>query len=102
MATSKKNINLNPVTSIMSFKEFSRNPIVGTLFLVIVGISALYVDIRSNFNSRIDNQEQRINNLEYKDSLKTQALIECKTALSSTTTKLETLDAMGAIKKSVK
>ena len=59
-------------------------------------------DIRGNFNSRIDNQEQRINNLEYKDSLKTQALIECKTALSSTTTKLETLDAMGAIKKSVK
>ena len=102
MAPSKKNINLNPVTSIMSFKEFSRNPIVGTLFLVIVGISALYVDIRSNFNNRIDSQEYRIQNLEFKDSLKTQALIECKTALSATTTKLETLDELGAIKKSVK
>ncbi len=94
------NVSANPLP--ISFKDFAKNPIVGTLFLVIVGISALYVDIRSNFNSRIDNQEQRINNLEYKDSLKTQALIECKTALSSTTTKLETLDAMGAIKKSVK
>jgi hypothetical protein len=98
----KKSLNVSANPLPISFRDFAKNPIVGTLFLVIVGISALYVDIRSNFNSRIDNQEQRINNLEYKDSLKTQALIECKTALSSTTTKLETLDAMGAIKKSVK
>jgi hypothetical protein len=98
----KKSLNVSANPLPISFKDFAKNPIVGTLFLVIVGISALYVDIRSNFNSRIDNQEQRINNLEFKDSLKTQALIECKTALSSTTTKLETLDAMGAIKKSVK
>jgi len=98
----KKSLNVSANPLPISFKDFAKNPIVGTLFLVIVGISALYVDIRSNLNSRIDNQEQRINNLEYKDSLKTQALIECKTALSSTTTKLETLDAMGAIKKSVK
>jgi hypothetical protein len=94
------NVSANPLP--ISFKDFAKNPIVGTLFLVIVGISALYVDIRSNFNSRIDDQEYRIKNLELRDSLKTQALIECKTALSSTTTKLETLDALGAIKKSVK
>jgi len=98
----KKDVNVSANPLPISFKDFAKNPIVGTLFLVIIGISALYVDIRANFNSRIDNQENRINNLEYKDSLKTQALIECKTALSSTTTKLETLDAMGAIKKSVK
>lgn len=94
------NVSANPLP--ISFKDFAKNPIVGTLFLVIVGISALYVDIRSNFNNRIDSQEYRIQNLEYKDSLKTQALIECKTALSATTTKLETLDELGAIKKSVK
>jgi hypothetical protein len=98
----KKDVNVSANPLPISFKDFAKNPVVGTLFLVIIGISALYVDIRANFNSRIDNQENRINNLEYKDSLKTQALIECKTALSSTTTKLETLDAMGAIKKSVK
>lgn len=94
------NVSANPLP--ISFKDFAKNPIVGTLFLVIVGISALYVDIRSNFNNRIDSQEYRIANLEHKDSLKTQALIECKTALSATTTKLETLDAMGAIKSTVK
>lgn len=94
------NVSTNPLP--ISFKDFAKNPIVGTLFLVIVGISALYVDIRSNFNNRIDSQEFRIANLEHKDSLKTQALIECKTALSATTTKLETLNELGAIKKSVK
>ena len=94
------NVSANPLP--ISFKDFAKNPIVGTLFLVIVGISALYVDIRSNFNNRIDSQEFRISNLEHKDSLKTQALIECKTALSATTTKLETLNELGAIKKSVK
>lgn len=94
------NVSANPLP--ISYDKFVKNPIVGTLFLVIVGISALYVDIRSNFNNRIDSQEYRIQNLEYKDSLKTQALIECKTALSATTTKLETLDELGAIKKSVK
>lgn len=94
------NVSANPLP--ISFRDFAKNPIVGTLFLVIVGISALYVDIRSNFNNRIDSQEFRIANLEHKDSLKTQALIECKTALSATTTKLETLNELGAIKKSVK
>lgn len=94
------NVSANPLP--ISFRDFAKNPIVGTLFLVIVGISALYVDIRANFNNRIDSQEYRIQNLEFKDSLKTQALIECKTALSATTTKLETLDELGAIKKSVK
>jgi hypothetical protein len=102
MANSKSKLNLNPVTSVMSFREFSKDPIKGTMFLVIIGITVLYVDIRGNFNNQIDSQGARITNLEFKDSLKTQALIECKTALSSTTTKLETLDALGAIKSSVK
>ena len=68
----KKSLNVSANPLPISFKDFAKNPIVGTLFLVIVGISALYVDIRSNFNSRIDDQEYRIKNLEFKDSLKTQ------------------------------
>jgi hypothetical protein len=94
----KKDVNVSANPLPISFSQFSKDPIKGTMFLVIIGITVLYVDIRGNFN----NQDARITNLEYKDSLKTQALIECKTALSSTTTKLETLDAMGAIKSSVK
>lgn len=94
------NVSANPLP--ISFKDFAKNPVVGTLFVVLIGISYLYIDIKSTFKGQIDSQEFRISNLEHKDSLKTQALIECKTALSATTTKLETLDALGAIKKSVK
>lgn len=98
----KKGLNVSANHLPISFKDFAKNPVVGTLFVVLIGISYLYIDIKSTFKSQIDSQEYRISNLEHKDSLKTQALIECKTALSATTTKLETLDAIGAIKKSVK
>jgi hypothetical protein len=94
------NIGVNPLP--ISFKDFAKNPVVGTLFVVLIGISYLYIDIKSTFKGQIESQEFRISNLEHKDSIKTQALIDCKTALSATSTKLETLDAMGAIKKSVK
>ena len=94
------NVGVNPLP--ISFKDFAKNPVVGTLFVVLIGISYLYIDIKGTFKGQIESQEYRISNLEHKDSVKTQALIECKTALSATNTKLETLDAMGAIKKSVK
>ena len=42
MATSKKlDVSANPLP--ISFKDFSKNPVVGTMFLVIVGISVLYI-----------------------------------------------------------
>jgi hypothetical protein len=101
MAVKKEGVlGVNPLP--ISFKDFVKNPIVGTLFVVLIGISYLYVDIKSTFKGQIENQEYRISNLEHKDSVKTQALIECKTALSATSTKLETLEDMGAIKKSIK
>ena len=98
----KKDVNVSANPLPLSYKDFAKDPIKATMFLVIIGITVLYVDIRGNFNNQINSQDARITNLEYKDSLKTQALIECNTALSSTTTKLETLDAMGAIKSTVK
>ena len=101
MAIKKEGIlGVNPLP--ISFKEFVKNPVIGTLFVVLIGISYLYIDIKSTFVGQIQSQEYRISNLEHKDSLKTQALMECKTALSATSTKLETLQDLGAIKKSVK
>jgi hypothetical protein len=49
--------NLNPVTSIMDFKTFAKNPIVATLFLVLIAISYLYIDVRSTFKEQISSQE---------------------------------------------
>ena len=65
MATSKKlDVSANPLP--ISFKDFSKNPVVGTMFLVIIGISVLYIDIRGTFNNQIEGQGRKIEKLETK------------------------------------
>ena len=95
----KNNININPVTSIMDFKSFSKNPVVGTMFLVIIGISALYIDIRSTFHEQIDNQGAKIEKLEAKMDVMGQSLIKCEGAMSGASAKLSTLESLGKIQK---
>ncbi len=53
MATSKK-IGVNPLP--ISFKDFAKQPIVGTLFVVLIGISYLYIDIKGTFQGQIQSQ----------------------------------------------
>ena len=48
----------------IKFKEFAKNPIVGTLFIVMGAIGALYVDIRSTFQDQAKSQDVRIEKLE--------------------------------------
>lgn len=100
MAKEKINIGANPLP--ISFAQFVKNPKEGILFLAIIALSYLYIDIRGTFKEDKQSAWARISALEYKDSIRTQALIDCKTALSSTTTKIETWESMGAIKKAVK
>jgi len=40
----------------VSFKDFAKNPVVATLFIVLCGISALYIDVRSTFKDQITSQ----------------------------------------------
>jgi len=97
MAASKKSVNLNPVTSVMSFKEFSKNPIVGTLFLVLIAISYLYIDVRSTFKDQITSQSVKVQSLDSKVDLMQVALRKCDTSLAVATTKLSTLEQLGKI-----
>jgi hypothetical protein len=106
MATTKKSIT-DKVTEQagetfkfpVTFKEFSKNPVVGTMFLVIIGISGLYVDIRTTFNKQIDGQGSKIEKMEVKVDMLTDAVRRADSALSSTTTKISTLEQLGAIQK---
>ena len=82
-----------------AFKEFSKNPVVGTMFLVIIGISALYIDIRTTFNKQIDGQGAKIEKMEVKVDMLTDIVRRSDSALSSTTTKINTLEQLGAIQK---
>ena len=83
----------------INFKEFSKNPVVGTMFIVIVGISALYIDIRSTFHDQIDNQGAKIERLEAKMDAMGQSLIKCESAMSGANAKLSTLESLGKIEK---
>jgi len=97
MAASKKSVSLNPVTSVMSFKEFSKNPIVGTLFLVLIAISYLYIDVRSTFKDQITTQAVKVQSLDNKVDLMQMALKKCDSSLAVATTKLSTLEQLGKI-----
>jgi hypothetical protein len=83
----------------LSFKDFSKNPIIGTMFLVIIGISALYIDIRSTFHDQIDNQGTKIEKLEAKMDVMSEALIKCESSMSGAAAKLSTLESLGKIEK---
>jgi hypothetical protein len=94
----KEKVNLsNPLP--ISFKDFSKNPIVGTMFLVIIGISGLYLDIRSTFHDQIEKQGLKIEQLELKMDAMGQSLIKCESAMSGASAKLSTLESLGKIEK---
>ena len=97
MATSKKvNFSANPLP--ISFKEFSRNPIVGTLFIVLGAIGYLYIDVRSTFKEQAASQNVRIEKIEGRLDLVQEALRRSDSAKAVTTTQLQTLHELGAIK----
>ena len=99
MATSrKKPIGLNPITNIMDFKTFAKNPIVATLFLAICGISALYLDIKSTFQDQSKSQNLRIEKVEYRLDMVQDALRKSDSSGAVTASQLRILNDLGAIK----
>lgn len=106
MTTTKKTVGEKAMSAAtdnfkfpVTFKEFKKNPIVGTMFLVIVGISALYIDIRGTFNNQISSQAIKIEKLELKVDVMSDAIRRADSALASTTTKISLLEQLGKISK---
>lgn len=96
MATSKKvNVGANPLP--ISFKEFAKNPVVGTLFLVLIAISYLYIDVRTTFKDQITSQSVKVESLDNKVDIMQMALRKCDSSLAVATTKLSTLEQLGKI-----
>lgn len=96
MAASKKlGVSALPI----SFKDFSKNPVVGTLFVVLMAIGYLYVDVRNTFVEQGKSQSVKIEKLEAKIDIISDALRRCDSSLSSATTKLSTLEQLGKIQK---
>jgi hypothetical protein len=72
---------------------------VGTLFVVLVAIGYLYVDVRSTFQGQAKNQDVKIEKLETRLDVVTNALRKCDSSLAAASTKLSTLEQLGKIQK---
>ncbi len=94
----KKDLNVSANPLPISFKEFAKNPIVGTLFLVLIAISYLYIDIRTTFKEQATSQNIRIEKVEGRLDKVQEALRVSDSAKAVTTTQLQTLQQLGAIK----
>ena len=83
----------------VTFKEFSKNPVVGTLFIVLIAIGYLYVDIRSTFQTQGKSQEVRIEKLEQRVDAVSDALRKSDSVSAVSNTKLSTLQQLGKIQE---
>jgi fumarate reductase subunit C len=95
----KKDLNVSANPLPISFKEFAKNPIVGTLFLVLIAISYLYIDVRTTFKEQATSQNVRIEKVETRLDRVQEALRVSDSTKAVTTTQLQTLQQLGAIKK---
>jgi len=84
----------NMVKMPISFEQFSKDPVKGLLFIVLIAIGYLYVDGKMNYQSQITKHEEKIVVLENKIDLLSTALKRSDSALAVTVTKLEILTQM--------
>lgn len=81
----------------ITFKEFSKDPVKGLLFIVLIAIGYLYVDIRTTFSNQADKQETRTERLEVRvDSLQKQ-VVNLASESSAKNAKLEVLQSLKKI-----
>ena len=90
-----RKISTNPLP--ISFKDFSKNPIVGTLFVVLIGISYLYIDVRNTFTDQISRQNEKIDKMEVKVDACTNQLRKSDSLLSASASKIMVLQQLGKI-----
>jgi hypothetical protein len=83
----------------VSYKEFVKQPIVATLFIVLCGISALYIDVRSTFQDQAKAQNVRIEKVEGRLDLVQNALRKSDSLSAVSTTKLQVLTDLKMIPK---
>ena len=82
----------------ITFKEFSKDPVKGLLFIVLVAIGYLYVDIKLSNKDIQTSQNQKIEVLETKVDALTNQLRKSDSALSAAVSKITVLQELGKIK----
>lgn len=82
----------------ISFKEFSKDPVKGLLFIVLIAIGYLYVDIKMSNKDIQNKQDIKIEVLETKVQTMSEQLRKSDSALSATMSKITVLQELGKIK----
>ena len=82
----------------INFKEFSKDPVKGLLFIVLIAIGYLYVDIKLSNQDIQEKQNKKIEVLEVKVDVLTQQLRKSDSALSAAVSKIRVLQELGKIK----
>ena len=82
----------------ITFKEFSKDPVKGLLFIVLVAIGYLYVDIKLSNKDIQTKQNNKIEILEVKLDQLSNQLRKSDSALSAAVSKITVLQELGKIK----
>lgn len=100
MATKKTVVEsaVGAVKPPITFKEFSKDPVKGLLFIVLVAIGYLYVDIKLSNKEIQSGQNKKIEILEIKVDALSNQLRKSDSALSAASSKITVLQELGKIK----
>lgn len=103
MATRKKSSAVEAVTGAIkppiSFKEFSKDPVKGLMFICIVAVGYLYVDIKMSNEKNVGKQDVTIQKLESKvDTLQLQ-VVRLASEASAMTAKIQVLESLDKLPK---
>jgi hypothetical protein len=81
----------------ISFKEFSKDPVKGLMFICIIAVGYLYVDIKMSNSAIQEKQDTKIQVLEQKVDLLTEALRRSDSTSSALASKIAVLQQLGKI-----
>ena len=81
----------------ISFKEFSKDPVKGLMFICIIAVGYLYVDIKMSNNAIQKKQDAKIEVLEQKVDQLTETLRRSDSTSSALSSKIAVLQQLGKI-----
>jgi hypothetical protein len=100
MATRKTALDsaVSTVKPPITFKEFSKDPVKGLLFIVLIAIGYLYVDIKLSNKEIVSKQDAKIEALEGKVTVLVDQLRKSDSTSASLASKISVLQELGKIK----
>ena len=81
----------------ISFEQFSKDPIKGLLFILVIAVGYLYVDNKMNYQNQVVNCEKRTEILEEKIEYLSNRLSKTDSSLAVAVTKLKIITKVNNI-----